>query len=270
MDSKAKQGALLYVSETPKNRVLVYSYPDLQLKGTLAKIYRPQGLCVNQRTQNVWVVEGAFANKVVEFTHGGTTPIRRLKIDSALFPQACAVDSKTGDIAVASQLAGDDPGGLTVFKSGRGQPAFYQKRKIFYYGFVGYDNDSNAFVDGTGFGPFRLAELPAGGQKLKIVPLSIPKYQFPSGGVQYDGTNLAVGDEKRGVIYQTSGGTVVGTTTLKGTCLVQQFFIDAGQVIAPNVCNGRGNVLIYNYPAGGTPIAKISGLTYPFGTAISH
>jgi hypothetical protein len=39
MNPKAKQGALLYVSETPKNRVLVYSYPDPQLKGTLARIY---------------------------------------------------------------------------------------------------------------------------------------------------------------------------------------------------------------------------------------
>jgi len=88
--------------------------------------------------------------------------------------------------------------------------------------------------------------------------------------VQYDGSNLAIGDEKRAIIYQVSGGTVVGTTTLRGACLVQQFFIDGAHVIVPTVCGSNGEVSIYNYPAGGAPIERLTGLKAPFGAVVSR
>jgi hypothetical protein len=52
--------------------------------------------------------------------------------------------------------------------------------------------------------------------------------------------------------------------------LVQQFFIDGGQVIAPNICESKGQLLVYNYPAGGAPIAKLNGVSSAFGTVVSR
>jgi hypothetical protein len=266
---RSETSALLYVSEPAANDVLVYSYPGLRLKGKLTGLSRPEGLCVDEGTGNVWIVEAAFADKIVEYAHGGIKPIRTLKADAATFLQSCAVDPGTGNLAVVNSVTGDDPGSLLMYRNAHGSPTSYSSRKLFFYDFAGYDAKGNVFVDAGGGRSFRLAELPAGGTKLILVPLKAPKVRFP-GGVQYDGANLAIGDEKKGVIYQISGGTVVGTTRLQGACFVQQFFIDGGQVIAPNYCGSHGELLIYNYPAGGAPIKKVTGLSYPFGAVVSR
>jgi hypothetical protein len=88
--------------------------------------------------------------------------------------------------------------------------------------------------------------------------------------VQNVGNALAVGDEKRGLIYHISGHTIIGKTKLDGTCLVRQFYIDGGVVIAPNSCKSKGNVLIYNYPSGGAPIETLSGFTAPYAAVVSR
>jgi len=259
--------ALLYVSEPVLNRVRIYTFPGLRPRGSLRGLYRAEGLCVDGITGNVWVVEPAFANKVVEFAHGSTTPIRTLKIPSALYPQGCAVDSTTGDLAVTAQIAGDDPGGIVIYRHARKSETEYQSRKMFYYDFVAYDGNGNAFVDGNG-DRHNLAELPADTKSLKIVPVGGLRIQRP-GGIQYDGANVAIGAERNGTIYQVSNGMIAGTTTLRSTCNVQQFSIYQGQVIAPNICGNKGEVLVYNYPAGGAPVKKLGGLSYPFAAIIS-
>ncbi len=255
--------ALLYVSDTATNSVSIYSYPRLKLTGKLS-VKRPVGLCVDPRTGNVWVVL-ELSPEIIEFPHGGTKRMHTLDLGYGF--QACAVDA-SGNLAVARYNNYDDPGALFIFKNGRGKPAIYENPKMFYYVFVGYDSSGNAFVDGENYA--KLVELPAGGQKLENVTPKRFTLSSP-GGVQYDGTNLAVGDAKRGVIYQVSSRTIVGKTKLNGACTVQQFFIDEerGHVIAPNRCHSKGDVLIYDYPAGGNPIKRITGLRYPFAAVVS-
>ncbi len=56
---------------------------------------------------------------------------------------------------------------------------------------------------------------------------------------------------------------------------VTEFFIEGAHVIAPNTCGttgqpGRRDVLIYNYPGGGTPIKKLTGFTVPFGVVVTE
>jgi hypothetical protein len=268
--------ALLYVSESGKNLVGIYSYPKLKRIGSLT-VKTPEGLCVDPRSDNVWIVSAAPTDKVSEFTHGGTKPIRVLKIGSSLDAYligACAVNPLNGDLAVVASVDSSDPGGLFVFKHGTGTPKLYQDSDMFVYGFVGYDASGDAFVDGTDVNDQgRLAELPAGAKQMQDVTPKGLKLRFP-GGVQSDGTDLVVGSERNGLIYQISGGAIVGRTRLSDTCLVQQFFIDTtrGVLIAPSFCQSEpaAALLIYKYPAGGTPIQKLGGLTYAYGVVVSR
>jgi hypothetical protein len=256
------RGALLYVSDTATNSVSIYSYPRLKLTAKLFGVKRPAGLCVDPRTGNVWVVS-ELSPEIIEFPHGGTKRMHTLHLGYGF--EGCAVDA-SGNLAVARYNDYDDAGALFIFKNGRGKPTSYEAPGMFFYEFVGYDSAGNAFVDGENY--TKLAELPAGGKKLENVT---PNGLGSPGGVQYDGTNLAVGNAKRGEIYQVSSRMIVGKTKLNGACVVEQFFIDAerGDVIAPSRCHSRGDVLIYDYPAGGNPIKRITGFRDPFAAVVS-
>jgi hypothetical protein len=273
----AKTGsALLYVSESGKNLVAIYSYPQLKRIGALT-VTAPEGMCVDPRSDDVWVVSGPFTNKVSEFAHGGTKPIRVLKIGNSLaayFIDACAVSPTNGDLAVVTTVTSSAPGGLFVFKHGTGTPKLYQDADMFAYGFVGYDSSGDAFVDGTNVNDEgRLGELAAGATQMEDVTPKGLKLRFP-GGVQYDGTDLAVGNQRHGRIYRISGSAIVGTTQLSDTCTVLQFFIDTtrGVLIAPSVCESepKAELLLYKYPGGGAPIQKLSGLDYAYGAVVSR
>jgi hypothetical protein len=267
-------GEFLYVSESSKNAVGIYSYPRLKRIGSLS-VKTPEGLCVNPRSGNVWVVSGPLTNEVSEFKRGGTKPIRVLQIGNSLtgyFLDACAVNPINGDLAVVTTVSSSSPGGLFVFKHGTGTPKFYHDPEMFAYAFVGYDSTGDAFVDGTDTNDSgRLGELPAGAKQMEDVTPQGLKLRFP-GGVQYDGTDLAVGDERYGRIYRISGTTITGTTRLNDACLVRQFFIDTTSdvLIAPSACKSKSQVLVYDYPAGGAAVKKLSGLISAYGVVISR
>lgn len=260
--------ALLYVAEPGSGAVGMYSYPGLKFKAALTGLKYPVGLCVDPNTQDVWVVDGA-ARQMVEFKHGATRPLRELKID-AYYPilNACAVNPKNGDLAVTSEIFGSDAGALLVYKKPYGKAKFYNG-VMFFYNFVGYDANGDAFVDGNGDYQFVLAELAYGSKKLQVVTPPGLRIHI-AGGVQYDGSGLAVGNARHGIIYQIAGGTVTGKITLENACRVGQFFIDDTQVIVPTTCGHNGSVLIYNYPAGGAPVEELHGLRSPTAVAISR
>ncbi len=267
-------GALLYVSETGKNAVRIYSYPQLKRIGSLT-VTTPKGMCVNPRSGNVWVVSGELTDQVTEFAHGGTKPIRVLTVgnsSTAYFLDACAVNPINGDLAVVTVVSLTASGGLLVFKHGTGTPKLYHDPEMFAYAFVGYDSAGDAFVDGTDISETgRLGELPAGAKQMKDVTPEGLKLNFPA-GVQYDGTDLAVANERYGHIYRISDTTIIGTTQLNDVCLVRQFFIDTTDdvLIAPSDCKPKSEVLIYDYPAGGAPVNELTGLTSAYGVVISR
>jgi DNA-binding beta-propeller fold protein YncE len=262
--------ALLYVSDGGTDKVSVYSYPSLKLVQTISGLIEPNGLCVNQKTGAIWVAVSGSASQIVEFAHGGTKPIRTLEVaEGDAVVNSCAVDPTSGNIAVAD-AATDDPGDVMIFDARTGKPATYFDKHIFSYEFVGYDASGNLFVDGSSRDErFRLDELPSHGKKLIDIPWQGPAIRS-AGNVQYDGTDLPVGDSQKALIYQTVGGKVLGTTALGGACYVDQYFIDADKVIVPSSCSNGSTVSIYHYPAGGTPIKIISGFKFPFGTVISR
>ena len=268
-NDSSTSGDLLYVSD-PSRGVSFYSYPGLTLEGKLSDLQDPTALCVDPRTTNVWVVSFESTVKVSEFAHGATKSIYTIEPDLPDI-DACAVNPTNGDLALAMYNEYDDAGALVVFHHASGKPVLYRSKHLFFYSFVGYDASGNAFVDGgSGFGDFELVELAAGAKKLTDVTPRHARLQPPrEGGVQFDGTNLAVGDERHGRIYQISNREVVGVTKLAGTCLVRGFAIDNDALIAPSACDRRGTVLVYDYPAGGAPIASITGFRGPYAVAIS-
>lgn len=267
----ATRQALLYVSEPNAGAVAVYTYPQLSPHGALTGLNNPEGLCVDARNGNLWVVSGPFAPGFTEFAHGGTKPIRKIRFGaSGDYTQACAVDPTTGNLAITDNHAHAVLGDIVVF--GAKEKAYLDNR-VQHYNFVAYDDAGNLFFDGEGGGTLStlVGELPAGKRHFVLFPLHV-KNAFPTGGVQYDGTYLALGREQRHDIYQTSDGKVEGSMVLRSTCRMEQFVVDrdAGRVVAPSSCGTDGSVFVYAYPAGGAPLAHISGLNAPFATAISR
>lgn len=137
-------------------------------------------------------------------------------------------------------------------------------------GYCDYDNKGDLFVDGlTSGGVFKFAEIPAGSTSFRNITLSQPIGS--PGGVQWDGTHVAVGDKVINVIYEFiikgKKGTEVGTTPLIGAVEVDEFWIDRARVIGPDF--GAKDVGIWAYPSGGSPKNTIAGLNEPVGVAIS-
>lgn len=266
-------GALLYISDMVSGSVSFYSYPGLAFKGKISGFKDPGPLCTDPRTGDVWVVSGFNSYKLSEFAHGATKPTRTIKFApfDDLLP-GCAVNPTNGDLAVTELTEYDDAGALIIFRNGTGKPISYQSRNMFFYEFVAYDAAGNAFVDGSSGGDrVTLDELPNGRNTfVNVTPHHWELRPPREGGVQYDGTDVVVGELKHGHLYRIVDRTVVGTTKILGTCEVRQFAIDASVLIAPNACHSHGEVLLYNYPGGGNPTTKLTGFRSPYAVTISQ
>ncbi|MGA8533024.1 MAG: hypothetical protein WB615_02820 [Candidatus Tumulicola sp.] len=255
----ARHHDLLYISDLTNQVVSMYSWPEGKLKGQITGFFNPEGLCVDS-VGNVWVTNdtGDGVHQITEYAHGETTPIANL-IDNDGRTNACSIDPVTGDLAVANFFGATGLGSVSIYKNAQGTPLKYISPAIYYYYYCGYDNKGNFFVDGWSSGStFGFAELPKGGTKLKTIELN-HSITYP-GGVQWDGKHMAVGDQY-GPIYQFdikgSNGKLVGTTPLNEEKQIVQFWVQGAKVIGPNEFGA--NVMIWNYPAGGTPIMTLTG-----------
>jgi DNA-binding beta-propeller fold protein YncE len=251
----------------------MYSFPGLTLEGRV-QVGDPEGLCVDERTGSVWVVSTVFS-KIVEFAHGGTTSIATLT-DGEEYPDACAVDPITGDLAVANlNDGGSDQGSVAIYKKSHGSAHLFSDRNIYFVSFLAYDDKGNLFVDGSGqtLPSFRLAELPYGAKRFKDLSLTGARVKAPAGVAYHRGT-LAIGDRKRSVIFQTANGRVLGRTPLGKACYISQFLIVNSQAMVANTCgsiqNPTGQLLIYDYPRGGAPVNELKGFGVAFGVALSR
>jgi hypothetical protein len=273
MAPDAKATDLLYIADLNAGDVYVYSYPGAKLEGTLTGFSAPRSECADA-SGNVFISNGGVG-EVLEYAHGGTTPIKTFTIPQA-FPQGCAVNPVTGDLAVSGDALGSGPGTITIFKHAKGTPKTYSTPNVFRVYFIGYDNKGNLYVDGTDMHvAFEFAELPANGKPAKAVTLN-QSFNLP-GAIAWDGEHLAVGDQVS--IYgpsrihefsmKGSTGTRVGTTPMTDSCDVLQFALQGKRVIATNDC--APNVKYFKYPQGGASTKTISGggMSQPVGVAIS-
>jgi hypothetical protein len=270
MAPDARNRDLLYVSDIGTYDVYVYSYPKGELKGTLTGFSGPEGECVDEKG-HIFITNYSASN-ILEYAHGGTSPIATLS-DPGYYPLSCSVDPTTGDLAVTNyRTTGSGEGNVAIYKHAKsGRPVYYRVRVINAMGFCSYDNAGNLFVDGSTSGnAFAFAELPSGGTSFEKISLN-QKIGF-GGGVQWDGTHVAVADRDTNVIYQfaISGtkGNEVGSTPLIGASDVNQFWIEDPNVIGADP--GAANVMFWNYPAGGSRTKTIGGLVEPVGVTVSR
>jgi len=271
---EAKHEDLLYISDGDK--VYVYSYPKQQLVGTLKGFNEAEGLCVDN-AGDVWIGNSAPDEtlSLIEYTHGGTKPSKTL-IDpsegSASFVSACSVDPATGNLAAINWGEGgvSNPGNIAIFPNASGSPKVYASYDMYPFG-AGYDNNSDLFVDSTQYGSgsgCALYELHAGKQRFNILRL---RDVYSCGGVQWDGKFITVGDSDQDVIYEFAvhGRHLrkVASTSLGGADDVAQFWIQGANVIGPN--NLSTTAMIWKYPAGGSPVETITGLSGPWDATVS-
>ncbi|MGB6714243.1 MAG: hypothetical protein WBE30_11495 [Candidatus Cybelea sp.] len=274
---EAKSEDLLYISDSLAGNVYVYAYPAGKLVGTLTGFQSPEGDCVD-KSGDVFVTNYAAQN-ILEYAHGGTSPIAILTDPYYYSPEDCSVDSTTGNLAVtnASTISGY-PGSVAIYADARGTPAQYFDDSIFFYRSCSYDHQGNLWIDGNGFTRhkeyFALAELSSGSDQFSIIKLN--QHVAAPGGVQWAGRYLAVGDADKDLIYQFAikgrTGTKAGETPLDASGPTAQFWIQAKTVIVPNLdkdSKQKGKVGFYSYPKGGAAIKTINGFKSPDGATVS-
>ena len=247
----------LYLTDVKSNTVAIYGYPKGGLVGKLTGLGKPRSECADA-AGDVWVAD-VEALQIDEYKPGRTRPAISLSTQGT--PSGCSVSPVDGNIAIAG-----GPNGivLSIFhrslrKHWRDAKVFTDKTMVTGY-FCGYDVQGNLFVDGVGSdGSFALAELPRGGKAL--VDIAVSQTIKVPGQVQWDGTNVAIGDAGvvPSVVYQFSvkGSTAkkAGTTTLAGSKSVRQFWIDGNTIVGPDY---GADVGVWAYPAGGSPMKKFS------------
>jgi hypothetical protein len=272
MAPTAKKKDLLYISDGVNDDVYVYSYPGGKLEGTLTGFDSPAGECVDG-SGNVFIAEFT-GQSVVEYAHGGTSPIATLS-DTDGYPLGCSIDPSTGNLAVTNeQTSNYGHGDLAIYKDASGTPAIYNDSYIENYDFCGYDDKGNLFLNGyTGSVTF-FAELPAGSSTIKQILLNKTLID-PYGEVQWDGTYITLGSEQTasgpGLVnrIKVSGkrGKIEQTTVLTGSNFIFQEWIQGTRVIGPDAV--KLDVGIWDYPSG-TPIKTITGdFKEPTGSTVS-
>jgi hypothetical protein len=175
-------------------------------------IRRAAGDC-DDRAGNVFITD-EFAGTISKYAHGGTNPTLIIS-NVGRNPYGCSVDPKSGDLSVVS--FGTSPwGGVFIYKKAKRSVTEFADPSTYNYYYCGYDNNGNLFVEGSNYlhqDAGLLAELPKGGSAFETVTLS--NSFSPGGGVQWDGTDLAL--ESPNGRHNTQGPTVIDRVQISGS-----------------------------------------------------
>jgi hypothetical protein len=267
------KGPLLYVSDRGTDEVYAYSYKRKVLVGTLTGFDSPDGLCVDT-AGDVFITEFG-AQDILEYAHGGTTPIATLS-DAGEKPMGCSIDPTTGNLAVTNfQNTSRVSGNVAVYVAASGTPTVYSDPSIYNYMYCVYDTKGNLYVDGKTYnGLDAFAELPINGSALTDITLGATiNYAEDIGwandelvvGNTYQNNQIFWFKMKKG--HGTQVGYPAGLTHGYG---ILQFWI-RGKVLI-GALPFYPNVSFWNYPEGGLPIYDIgfNGSSEPVGVTVSR
>jgi hypothetical protein len=272
MAPDAKQNDLLYISSEMTWDVDVYTYPQGRRAGVITDdppgFQIPSGLCSDPKG-DVFVTNEGYDN-ILEYAHAGSSPIATLS-DPNEAPVACSFDPTSGTLAVANVDSSFGGGSISLYTNASGTPEIFSDSAIGLVYFCGFDDKGNLFVDGfttlpSQGGVFQFAELPKGSSSFTNITLN-RRVNVP-GAVQWDGTYVAVGDVKTGVIYRTNGagGKVESTTRLVGTNYDFQPWIQGKTIVVPS--NRSIETGFWHYPVGGKAHKTIK-IGSPYGATVS-
>jgi hypothetical protein len=277
MKPGAPKWDLLYVSNG-NGTVTVYRYWKHDLVGTLNGFQSPEGECVDQ-ARNVFITD-AYAHKVIEYAHGGKTPIKVLE-DGLNQPYDCSIDSTTGKLAVANL-----DGNVAIYRHAAGKPIIYSTRTIPNPLACSYDDRGDLLVTGlslsSGSTISSFAELAKNSASFIYVnPMrsSSSEFWIYVSSVPWDGKYFAIGDDGawRFKVKRNGQSIYKGFTNLDGVFSEGQSWIfhfsgsksQGAQLVAASG-NGFGSVVYWDYPSGGAAIATITdGIKYPVGVTVS-
>jgi hypothetical protein len=249
-----------YISNYYGAGAAIFDYPkgDTQV-GTISGVGGQA--CANVLYGNgksfFWIVAGNTAIKEFQVPK---KPIKTLS-ESAGSASSCAMNT-AGDLAVGMLNNGE----VVIFKNASGSGITWST-PLTKEGFDGYDAHGDLFADGfNSSNKFALVELPEGAKKFETITTS-NTVMYP-GSVQWDGTYLTVFDQLIDRIYRyTISGTTAtleDTVSLHGPSDCAQTWIGKGVVFCADAGNDDGEV--FNYPAGGSEIAVLTGkLETPLG-----
>jgi hypothetical protein len=270
--------SLLYISDLGDFDVRVFAYPSLKPVGKLTGFDQPQGECADT-SGNVWIAN-TEGMQMREYAHGGTTPIAKL-VDALGYPAGCAVDPRSGNLAVTNIANFSGAAAVLVYKHARGTPAVYGNKTLSSYYFAGYDPSGNLYVSGTNSQHiFALGVLPHGARSIALVAVSGGTIYFP-GTVAWSGSKLVLGDQRcknsaTSCLYSLAvsgkSAMIAGSTPLGGACDVAQAWVGLHRVAGGDYanCSHEGSSAdLWPYPAGGKPSARATGLKQPVGAVVS-
>ena len=245
------QGDLLYALTYSGNHWVLHSFSFPGGEQISRQRVHADGQLCSDKSGDFFLPAG---QEISEYAHGGKKPIAILG-DSGHVAIACAVDSLSGNLAVTNNTQSAS-GNVAVYTKAKGSPKFYSDSQMYSYGYCTYDGQGNLFVDGwTRSEQLVFAELSKGASSFTNVTLDKP---VVSGPIQWDGQYIAVQSDPNHidrVQFSGSNGSVVSTIRLAdvGRKGIRDFWIQ-GDVVAATGWNSA----LWNYPAGGKPIAFFS------------
>ena len=255
----AKNRDLVYVSNFYGSNILAFTYPMGKAAGTITGVPDPQGMCTSATSQGNWWVAASGASEVLEFAHGGSSPIATLSV-SAGEPATCALDAVTGDLAVTILGTGN----VVVFKNGQGSGETHATNLTQAVD-VAYDPKGDLFVDGTQSGSaLTLLELRKGRSSFESIGLN---QTINGGAMQWYGKYLVIlsnGALNRFAI-QGKKGKFTGKTPAGNW---GSFWIAAGNVAAVKTYDE--DAAIYSYPRGTLEQTLTGSFDLPIGVVVSR
>lgn len=283
---------LLFVSNS-NGLVNIYHFWQHTLAGVLTNFTKPMGMCVDN-ARNVYIADYG-AETIVEYTHGGAL-VRTIN-DAPYAPYGCAVDSTTGNLAVANYDTpatysyNNNSGSIEIYKHAKGKPVTYGV-KTGKFTTLSYDDSGDLLASGLnsyyyGFYYTTFFDyLPKHGTQL--LSMTLPNSQFRTSdygwpapqSINYDGKYWVVTAEN--TMYRYSIGVKAveidyqALTGASGDVGEIWFYrktrtAPAIRVVAGGDAYNKANVVDYwKYPVSGNPYATISSdLDGPYGVAIS-
>jgi hypothetical protein len=251
---------LLYVVYSPGG-VYMYAYPGGNQVGLL-RADASGGLC-SDKNGNVFVIDER-GSVIVEYAHGGTTPIASLYPDAE--PVACSVDPRSGDLASVNKDS-DSKSSISILRKAMGKPKKYFDDGISLGLSCSYDDKGNLYATaGTETRGFLVAELPRGSNTFTNISVDASL----EGGyfLQWDGKYVAMTSaaprkpiQVLQISISGSSGSVVNTTTLQGSVgYFKYFWIQSDAIITPRGAGGwkARKVGLWKYPAGGKSFNEIA------------
>jgi hypothetical protein len=248
--------------------VEMLSYPGLKTIGKLSSPSYALVLdCADDVTGNVYFLgfKDNYRPPLISYPIGGTQSNGMIAPPENAYFNACAADPTTGNLAVlAFTVISGEQFYVAVYPPGSGLPQEYTDPNLTGLYSLAYDSQGNLFVEGTTpDNKWGLAELSKGGSQ--FVELSISGGKLRGGGLEWDGTDLALRLSSREhrrrrvappmiqrISISGSSARIIGTTKLERAYLgdwIQSDTVISGVFRAKN----EGKIALYHYPAGGEP-----------------